>query len=68
VYDPAVSWLLPTPMLLFAGVVALIFVPVLSRRPVSQARLAVEAFACAHLSVAVVWAAWIILWLIEQRW
>jgi hypothetical protein len=38
------------------------------RRPVSTPRLAVEAFAVTLLVAAAVWAAWVLLWLIEQRW
>ncbi len=39
------SWLLPTPLLLVAGVVALVPLASLLRRPVSGPRLIVEAFA-----------------------
>jgi H+/gluconate symporter-like permease len=46
------NWVLPTPLLLFAGVVALMPLAALVRRPTSAPRLVAE----------------VALWLIEQRW
>ena len=62
------SWLLPTPLLLFAGVVALWPLAALVRRPTSALRLLVEAVAVPTGVNAAVWLAWVALWLIEQRW
>ena len=62
------SWLLPTPLLLFTGVVALRPVTAVVRRPTSPARLVAEAFGIPLGVVAFVQRAWIALWLIEQRW
>ena len=62
------SWVLPVTLLLFAGVVALLPLARLLRRPVSGPRLLVEAFVTALAVVAVVWLAWIALWLVEHRW
>jgi hypothetical protein len=62
------SWLLPTPLLLFAGVVALLPVAALVRRPTSAPRLVAEAFVTTLAVIALVWGAWVALWLVEQRW
>ena len=62
------SWILPTPLLLFAGVVALLPLAALVRRPTSAPRLVAEAFVTALAVIALVWLAWVALWLIEQRW
>ena len=62
------SWLLPTPLLLVAGVVALVPLASLLRRPVSLPRLIVEAFAITLAVIALVWLGWVALWLIEHRW
>jgi hypothetical protein len=61
------SWRRPIPQL-FGGVAAL--VPVVSwvRRSVSLSRVVVEAFITALALIALVWLAWVGLWLIEQRW
>jgi hypothetical protein len=67
-YDPAMNWVLPLPLLLFAGILALVFVPTLARRPVSLPRLALEAFLSALVVVGAVWVLWIAYWLLEQRW
>ena len=56
------------PLLLFAGVVALLPLAALVRRPTSAPRLIVEAFTVTVAVIAVVWAGWIVLWLIEHRW
>lgn len=62
------SCLLPAPLLLVAGAAALFLVPQLVRRPVSVARLAIEVFGIPAAAVALVWLAWLVLWMIEQRW
>jgi hypothetical protein len=56
------SWLLPTPLLLFAGAIALW--PLAA----SALRLLVEAFVTTLAVIALVWFGWVALWLIEQRW
>jgi hypothetical protein len=63
-----VSWTLPVPLLLFAGVVALLPLAAVVRRPTSTPRLLVEAFAVTVAVIALVWLAWVVLWLLEQRW
>ena len=62
------SWVLPTPLLLFAGVVALLPLTRLLRRPVSGPRLMAEAFVTALAVIGAFWLGWIALWLVEQRW
>jgi hypothetical protein len=62
------SWILPTPLLLFAGVVAPLPLASLVRRPTSAPRLMVEVFAVTLAVMAAAWAGWLALWLIEQRW
>ena len=62
------TWTLPTPLLLFAGAVALWPLAAVMRRPTSATRLVVEAFATTLAVIGAVWACWVILWLIEQRW
>jgi hypothetical protein len=62
------SWLLPTPLLLFAGVVALLPLAPLVRRPSSAPRLVAEAFVTTLAVIALVWLAWGAFWLIEQHW
>ena len=49
-------WTLPTPLLLFAGAVALVPLAFLLRRPVSLPRLVVEAFGISLAIIAAVWA------------
>jgi hypothetical protein len=56
------------PLLPFAGVVALLPLAALVRRPTSAPRLVAEAFVAALAVIALVWLAWVALWLIEQRW
>jgi hypothetical protein len=63
-----VHWTLPTPLLLLTGTVALLPLAALVRRPTSASRLLVEAFAVTLAIIALVWLAWVALWLIEQRW
>jgi hypothetical protein len=60
-------WLLPTPLLLFAGVVALLSLRVLVRRPTPAPRLVAEDFTVTISVIAVVWSGWLLLWLIEHR-
>ena len=55
------TWTLPTPMLLFAGVVALWPLPAVVRRPSSSLRLVAEAFATTLTVVTLVQLAWIAL-------
>jgi hypothetical protein len=52
------SWILPVPLLLLAGVVALWPLAVLVRRPTSAPRLVAEAFVTALAVIALVWLAW----------
>lgn len=61
-------WILPTPLLLFAGVVALWPLVRLLRRPVSLLRLVVEGFVTTLAVIAAAWLGWVALWLVEQRW
>ena len=62
------SWILPTQLLLFAGVVTLLPFAAIVRRPTSTPRLLAEAFVTTLAVIALVWLAWVALWLIEQRW
>ena len=59
---------MPLPLLVFAGAVALWPLAAVMRRPTSAPRLAVEAFVVALAAIALVWLAWVALWLLEQRW
>jgi hypothetical protein len=61
------SWILPVPLLLFAGVAALLPLASLVRRPTSVRRLVVEAFVVTLLVIAAVSAGWLMLWLLEPR-
>jgi hypothetical protein len=61
-------WVLPTPLLLFASVVALLPLMVVVRRAISTPRVMAEAFLTALAVIALVWPAWVALWLIEHRW
>jgi hypothetical protein len=49
-------------------VVALLPLAALVRRPTSAPRLVVEAFITAFAVIALVWLAWVALWLLQQRW
>jgi hypothetical protein len=60
--------LLPTPLLVLAGLVAFTFVLPRTNRPTSTAHLVAEAFAVGILTCAGFAAAWAALWLVEQRW
>jgi hypothetical protein len=62
------NWLLSTPLLLLAGVVALLPLAALMRRPTSPPRPVVETFVTALADIALIWLAWVALWLLEQRW
>jgi hypothetical protein len=62
------TWTLPGPLLLLAGVVALLPLAALVRRPTSAPRLLVEAFVVTLAVIAAVWAGWLALWLLELRW
>jgi hypothetical protein len=62
------SWILPMPLLLIAGVVALWPLVAVVRRPTSAPRLLVEAFGTTLAVIALVWLGWVALWLIEHRW
>jgi hypothetical protein len=55
------SWSLPTTVLLFAGVVALLPLAALVRRSTSASRLVAEAFVTALAVIALVWLAWVAL-------
>jgi hypothetical protein len=60
--------ILPVPMLLFASVVELLPLTTVVRQPTSAPQLVVEVFAVALTVIAAVWAGWVALWLLEQRW
>jgi hypothetical protein len=62
------NWIPPTPLLLFAGAVALLPLATVLRRPTSSPRLMVEVFAVTLAVIAAVWAGWLALWLLKQRW
>jgi hypothetical protein len=62
------SWTLPVPLLLFAGLVALLPLATLVRRPTTAPRLVVEVFVTALAVIGAFWLAWVALWVIEQRW
>jgi hypothetical protein len=53
------------PLLLFAGVVALLPLAALVRRPTSVPRLVAEAFVTALVVIVLVWLGWIAHWLLE---
>jgi len=62
------SWLMPTPLLPLAAVLAFVLVwPRLRAQP-STPRLAAEAFGLTLVAIGILWAGWVALWLIEQRW
>jgi hypothetical protein len=63
-----VSAVLPTALLPVAGVMALVMVwPRLQKQP-SNGRLFAEAVGMTLVAIALVWTAWVVLWLVEQRW
>ena len=62
------TWILPTPLLLFAGAVALLPLATVVRWLTSVPHLLVATFAVTLGVIAAVWAGWALLWLLEQRW
>ena len=66
-YRARLSWILPTPLLLFSGLLELLPVAAVVRRPTSAPRLVAEAFITALAVIALVWLAWVALWRIEHR-
>jgi hypothetical protein len=66
-YRARMSWILPTPLLLFAGVVALLPLAALLRRSTSAPHLVAEAFVTALGSARSYGWRGRALWLIEQR-
>ncbi len=64
----SITELAPTPLLLFAGVVALLPLAAIMRRSTSTLRLVVEAFVTALAVICAFWLAWVAVWLLEQRW
>jgi hypothetical protein len=66
-YRARMTWIMPTPMLLFAGIKTLLPLAALVRRSTSVPRLVGEAFLTALALIALVWLAWVALRLIEQR-
>jgi hypothetical protein len=60
--------LLPPALLPVAGVLALVLAwPRLRAQP-ATGRLVAEAFGLTLVALALVWAAWVVVWLVEQRW
>ena len=62
------SWILPAPLVLFAGAPALLPLTTLVRRPVSLPRRTARAFAVTLAGIGLVWAVWAAYWWIEQHW
>ncbi len=62
------SWMLPTPLLVLAGILAVACVWPRLSRPTSTPRLVAESFAIGILSCAVFAAAWALYWWVEQQW
>ena len=62
------GWILPRPLLLFAGAIALWPQAAIVRRPTSLPRLLAGAFGSTLAVIALVWLGWVALWLIELRW
>jgi hypothetical protein len=63
-----VSAVLPTALLPVAGVLALVLIWPRLRLQSSNGRLFAEAFGLALVAIALIWAAWVLLWLVERRW
>jgi hypothetical protein len=62
------SAMLPPEMLPFTGLLTIALVwPRLRAQP-SPRRLVAEALGLAFVAIALVWSAWVLLWLVEQRW
>jgi hypothetical protein len=51
-----------------ASVLALVLAWTRLRAQPANGRLFAETFGLARVALALVWAAWLLLWLIEQRW
>ena len=66
--DAAMSWLLPTPLLILAGAIALALALPRVGRPIGGARLVAEVFAVAVATIGAFAVAWGAYWWIEQRW
>ena len=62
------SWILPAPLVLFAGAPALLPLATLVRRPVSLPRRTARTFAVTLAGIGLVWAVWAAYWWIEQHW
>ena len=62
------SWILPTPLLILAGAIALALALPRVARPTGNLRLVAEAFAIGILTSAGFAAAWALWWWVEQRW
>jgi hypothetical protein len=62
------TWILPPPLLLFAGVVVLWPLAAALRRPTTLLRLLAEAFGITLAVIGLVWLGGIALWVLEQRW
>jgi hypothetical protein len=65
---PPISWTLPTPLLLFAGAVALWPLASVVRRPTSPPRLVAETFGTTLAVIALGWLGWSVRWVLAQRW
>jgi hypothetical protein len=65
-YRAGMSWILPTPLLLFAGIVALLPLLGVVRQPTSAPRLVVNAFGATPAVIGLGWLGWITLWPNEQ--
>jgi hypothetical protein len=63
-----VSALLPIILLPISGLLALVVVWPRLREQHSNGRLVAEAVGTTLVTIALVWAAWVLLWWIEQRW
>jgi hypothetical protein len=62
------SPMLPPVLLPIAGLLALVIVwPRLHEQP-SNSRLFLKALGVGLSTIALIWAAWVLLWWIEQRW
>ena len=59
-YRIDMSWLLPVPLLLIAGVASLFLVPSLVRRSASTPRLVAEAFGATLGVISLVWFGWVV--------
>jgi hypothetical protein len=62
-----ISWILPIPLLLFAGAVALPPLAALVRRTTTLPRLVAQAVGTTRAVIALVWVAWIAGWRRERH-